>query len=186
MIKNDELCRKTVFTLNLFIPGSVSWSLSQRPSASKSYVRDTLLKNSRNSFIENLIFGISWCHSRLRIWRCHCYSLGCFCGVGSVPGPGNFHMLWAWPKLKLKLFLGRIQFLVSENRLWTLYFMDQKKKKIILTICRWHLFQIPSLVHSYTHKNVFTSLPFALAIGKGQSQKAEFVCQQSQHSEAVT
>lgn len=28
----------------------------------------------------------------LRIWRYRC------CGAGSVPGPGNFHMPWAWPQ----------------------------------------------------------------------------------------
>ena len=26
-----------------------------------------------------------WC-SKLRIWRCHCSLLGCFCGLGSIPG----------------------------------------------------------------------------------------------------
>ena len=34
----------------------------------------------------------------LRIWRCHCSGLDCCCGVGSNPGPGNFHMPRAWPK----------------------------------------------------------------------------------------
>lgn len=55
MIKNDELCRKLVFPLNLFIPGSVSQSLSQRPSASKSYVGHTLVKKN-SDFLAPFLF----------------------------------------------------------------------------------------------------------------------------------
>ena len=39
--------------------------------------------------------GIPWCCRRLRIWRCHCH------GPVSLPGPGNFYMLWVWPKIKI-------------------------------------------------------------------------------------
>ena len=35
-------------------------------------------------------YGVPWWHSRLRIWYCHCCGLGCYCGMGSIPGPGTF------------------------------------------------------------------------------------------------
>ena len=33
--------------------------------------------------------GVPWWLSRLRIWHCHCYGLGHFCGEGLMSGPGT-------------------------------------------------------------------------------------------------
>ena len=38
--------------------------------------------------------GVPWWLSRLSIQHGHC------CGLGSVPGPGSFHVLWAQPETK--------------------------------------------------------------------------------------
>ena len=38
-----------------------------------------------------------WCHG-LRIQHCQSCGTGYTCGMGSIPGLGNFHMLQVWPK----------------------------------------------------------------------------------------
>ena len=42
--------------------------------------------------------GVPWWHSRLRIWCCHC------CSTGLIPVPGNFHLLWVWPRKREKVW----------------------------------------------------------------------------------
>ena len=41
-------------------------------------------------------------HSRLRIQHCCSCGVGCSSGSDLIPGPGNFHMPWGWPKKKKK------------------------------------------------------------------------------------
>ena len=40
-------------------------------------------------FLNDSVLGVSWWHSGLRIWHCHCYCLGCCFGVGSIPSLGT-------------------------------------------------------------------------------------------------
>ena len=40
--------------------------------------------------------GVPWWSSSLRTWCCHC------CGLGLIPGPGNFRMLRCGPQIKQK------------------------------------------------------------------------------------
>ena len=42
-----------------------------------------------NSPLSNIVPGVPLWHSGLRIWCCHCSSLGHCCGAGSIPGPGT-------------------------------------------------------------------------------------------------
>ena len=41
-------------------------------------------------YIYKILLGNSLRCSRLRIWHCHCSSLGCCCGTALIPGPGIF------------------------------------------------------------------------------------------------
>ena len=53
-------------------------------------------------------YGSSLVAYQLRIQYCHCCSLGHGCGMESIPGPRNFHMLWVWKKKILKKKKGQI------------------------------------------------------------------------------
>ena len=57
--------------------------------------------------------GVPWWLSRLRVQHSHCSSSGHGCGAGSIPGPGNFHMLWVCPPPKK-----------SERYIWNLRLKD--------------------------------------------------------------
>ena len=52
------------------------------------------------------MWGVLWC-SRLRIWCCYYCGSGRCCGMSSIPGPGNFCMLWAQPKTNTKPLCSR-------------------------------------------------------------------------------
>ena len=49
---------------------------------------------------KNRVLGVLLWYSGLRIWCCHCSSLGRCCGMGFDPWPWNFHMPWVWGKKK--------------------------------------------------------------------------------------
>ena len=53
----------------------------------------------KSSFHVRVYREVPLWHRWLRIWHCHS------CGVGSIPGPGNFHMLRVWPKIRGKEWL---------------------------------------------------------------------------------
>ena len=42
-------------------------------------------------------------HSGLGIWHCCSCGVGHSCSSDLIPGPGNFHMLWLWPKIFLNV-----------------------------------------------------------------------------------
>ena len=46
--------------------------------------------------------GVTRWHRGLRIWHCQCCGSVSWCGTSLSPGPGNFHMLRAWPKKTVK------------------------------------------------------------------------------------
>ena len=66
-----------------------STSLIIREMQIKTTTRYHLILAKWLSFKSPQILGALWC-SGLRFWHCHCSSLGCCCGMGSISGPGTF------------------------------------------------------------------------------------------------
>ena len=54
-----------------------------------SYLPKRQLQNFKWTFFQNMLLGVPWWPSKLRIQHCHCRGSGHCCGPGSIPGPGT-------------------------------------------------------------------------------------------------
>ena len=68
----------------------------------------------------DILIGVPWWLSRLRIWHCHCCDSRHCCGLSLTPGPGNFSMLRERPKTKKK----------TQNK---------TKHSVLLTFCEYFI-----------------------------------------------
>ena len=75
----------------------------QKQNKSPSLHRNFLHFDSRFQIFD-YIRVLLW-HSRFRIWCCYCSSSGHCSGMGSIPGPGNFHVPQVQPKKNFFLFV---------------------------------------------------------------------------------
>ena len=53
--------------------------------------------------------GVPWWLSALRIWHCHCYGSGHYCGSGSIPGPGICHRHSEKKKKKKRVYTTMVE-----------------------------------------------------------------------------
>lgn len=63
--------------------------------------------------------GVPLWLSRLGIQHCHCSSFSCcccFCSGDSIPGSGNIHIPYSWPKRKRKVALIVISFITRRDK----------------------------------------------------------------------
>ena len=77
--------------------------------------------------------GVPLWHSGLRILHCHCSSLDCCCGVGSIPGPG---LSYAAGVAKKNVYLHLSLSVYSVK-----YYLAIKKKEILSFMTTWMNFK---------------------------------------------
>ena len=68
------------------------------------------------------MIGVPWWLSSLWIWCYHCYGSGCCCGMGLIPGPGNFGV----PRARSVEIIRRWLFSISCNN-------NEKEPKMCIT-----------------------------------------------------